>query len=827
MIAHKNTPLTKKEIQARNQRIANAKRQRQKNKKQFYQLKECQDLMDKNATSVQKTIEIKKVAPNGIFEVGDNLYSRQYLLNDLNYVTKSFNEQRSFFGGWERVINAIDAILFEITVFNKNRDLKILKEKILYQHQNDGFDLKRDCYNDIIEKKIIDGKNGVEQVKFLTITIKRLNYNDALASFKTMDSNIVREFGTLGSTLIPLTANERFEVIHNFYRMGDESKFDMDILDYLTTGQDWRNDISCNYINFTEDPGYFRTERKFGKAMCISPSTWPDDELSDDFFSDLINVNMPSIFTLSYVPISKSATKNELENRYMASENKIRKQQQKRNKNKDFSSDISYVTQKENEEIKDMLDDVRDNGQKMYWVGLNMVILGDTLDKLDENTDSINVKVENIGCLTDEFLYRQREAINSTLPIGVRNVTEMRNMFTRMACVLIPFRTMELQQKNNPMYYGTNKESKEPIFLNRKNLVNANGFVFGVTGGGKSFTGAKLEMGSVWLTTDDDIIVLDPTHEYLDVCEGFNGTFIEMSTESPHHINPFHCNVKELTRNNYQNYVAQKTQIMCGVCEHAMEDEFTSRHRSIVDRCVKQIFLNLLKQSSEKRRVPIMQDFYEILKTQDEPEARDMELSLEIFIDGSMNIFNYPTNIDIDNRLIVYGIRDIGEELESVAMLLVLEQIRQRIIANSLKGRATWLYVDEFHVLMQKKYSRMFLISLWKKVRKLGGICTGITQNLSDVVVDKETHKLISNSEYTMMLRMGAGDDKIIMNTFEGKITAEHIKYIANASPGCGLLRVGNKVLPLDNTIEKTNPIYSIFNTNFYEKMAVKEAGVE
>lgn len=827
MVEHKNSHLSKKEAQARQQRIANAKRQRQKNKKQFYQLKECQGLMETNATSIQQTIEIRKIAPDGIFEVGDNLYSRQYLINDLNYVTKSFDEQRSFFGGWERILNAIDAVLFEITVFNKNRDLKVLEEKILYQHRNDGFDQKRDCYNDIIEKKIIDGKNGVEQVKFLTFTIKRLNYNDAAASFRTIDANIVREFGSLGSTLIPLKANERLEVIHNFYRMGDESDFDMDILDYLTTGQDWRNDICCNYINFTDDPGYFRTERKFGKAMCISSSTWPDDELSDDFFLDLVNVNIPSIFTISYVPISKTATRNELENRYMASENKIRKQQQKRNKNKDFASDISYAAQKENEELKDMLDDVRDNGQKMFWVGLNMVILADTLEKLDENTDSINVKVENIGCLTDEFLYRQREAINSTLPIGVRNVTEMRNMFTRMAGVLIPFRTMELQQKEHPMYYGTNKESHEPILFNRKNLVNGNGFVFGVSGGGKSFTGAKLEMGSVWLNTDDDIIVLDPTHEYLDVCESFNGTFIEMSTESPHHINPFHCNVKELTRNNVQNYVAQKTQIMCGVCEHAMEEEFSSRHRSIVDRCVKQMFFNLLRVDIEKRRIPIMRDFYEILKTQEEPEARDMELSLEIFIDGSMNVFNHPTNIDVDNRLIVYGIRDIGEELESVAMLLVLEQIRQRIIKNSLEGRATWLYVDEFHVLMHKKYSKMFLISLWKKVRKLGGLCTGITQNLSDVVVDKETHKLISNSEYTMMLRMGPGDDKIIMNTFEGAITAEHIKYIDNAMPGCGLMRVGNRVLPLDNTIEKTNPIYSVFNTNFYEKMAVKEAGVE
>lgn len=822
-----NKMINKNERAARNKRLQENKRQRAKQRKQFYQLKECNGLMNENATTVQDTIEVKRVAPDGIFEVGNQLYSRQYLLNDLNYVTKTFNEQQSFFGGWERIINALEAVMFQVTVFNKNRDMEVLKNKILYQHKNDGKDEKRDCYNDIIEKKILDGKNGIEQVKFFTVTIKRLNYEDAKSSFRTMDANLIREFAALGSTIVPLTANERFEVMHNFYRKGDESNFNMNILDYLTTGQDWRNDVCCNYINFNEDPGYFKTDTHYGKAMCISPDTWPDDDLSDDFFLDLINTNIPSIFTISYVPISKTATKNELETRYMSAQDKVRKQQQKRNKNHDFASEISYSVQKENEELKDMIDDVRDNGQKMFWVSLNMIVLAETLEKLDESTDAINLKVENIGCYTDEFLYRQREAINSTLPLGVRNTILMRNMFTRMAGVLIPFRTMEMQQKKNPYYYGTNKESGEIILCNRKNLVNGNGFVFGVSGGGKSFTGAKLEMGSVYLNTDDDIIVLDPTHEYEDFCQSFDGTFIEMSNESPHHINPFHCNIKAMDKHNISNYISQKTTIMCGICEHAMEDEFSSRHRSVIDRCVKKMFYNILEIPVEEREIPLMSDFYDILKEQPEPEAADMELSLEIFIYGSMNVFNHPTNINVDNRVLVYGIRDIGEELESVAMLIILENIRSRIIKNSLEGRATWLYVDEFHVLMNKKYSRMFLISLWKKVRKLGGLCTGITQNLSDVVKDKETHKLISNSEYTLFLRMGPGDDKILLDTFEGNISPEHIKYIDNAMPGCGLIRFGNTVIPLDNTIEKTNPIYSIFNTNFYEKKAVENAKAE
>ena len=806
------------EINDRKKRVEKNKIAREKQRKQFYQLKDAAPLMNMNPESVQETIEIRRVAPDGIFEVGDNLYSKSYLINDMNYVTKTYEEQVSFFGGWCRLLNAIDANLFEITVFNKKRDMSILKNSILYQHKGDGFDAKRDCYNDIIEKKIIDGKQGIEQVKIFTITIKRLNYEDAKVSLRSIEANLLREFATLGAILEPLNANQRFELLYNFYRIGDESNYSMDFSEYINTGRDWRNDLSCAYLNFNEDPGYFRSERMYGKVMCIEPNTWPDDDLSDEFFEQLVNVNQTSIFTISYVPINKSATKNVLENTYMSIQEKIRKQQQKRNRNHDFSSEISYSVQRQNDDVKEMIDEVRDNGQKMFWVSMNMVLIADTLEKLDENTDSINLIVENYGCSTNEYLYRQKEALNSTLPIGVRNVDVMRNMFTRMCGIFIPFKTMEMQQKKNPMYYGTNKESGEVILCNRKNLVNGNGFVFGVTGGGKSFTGAKLEMGSVFLNTSDDIIVLDPTHEYRDFCDSFGGTFIEMSAESPHHINPFHCDVKKLSEKNIRSYIAQKSQIMCGICEHAMEEDFNSRHRSIVDRSVKKLFYDILNCPVDKRVVPIMTDFYAMLQSMPEVEARDLILSLEIFVDGSMDIFNHPTNVNPDNRVVVYGIRDIGEELESVAMLITLENIRQRIIRNAQSGKSTWLYVDEFHVLMNKKYSRAYLISLWKKVRKLGGLCTGITQNLSDVVKDKETHKLISNSEYTMFLRMGPGDDKIILDTFEGKISREHIKYIDNASPGTGIIRFGNIVIPLDNTIEKSNPIYSIFNTNFYEK---------
>lgn len=790
---------------------------------QVGKLKEPQHVLKEKPASVQDTIEIMKIAPNGIFQVAKDIFSKSYLLEDNNYASQSYDEQVSFFGEWCNNINSINGP-FKITVFNRNRNMQQLRDDILYQHKNDPFDSSRDCFNEIIEEKIINGKQGIEQVKFMTIPVQRNNYEDAKATLYSLESNIVKNLGALGSPLTPLNANDRLNVLYNFYRCGDEDKFDINVHECISTGADWRNDLACKYINFNESPDYFVTDKKYCRAMYIDPSHYPTDTLSDEFFESLSNIVECSLFTIDYVPISKEATKTTLELKYMGVQEKIRKQQQKRNSNKDFSSEISYTVQKENDELVDMMDDVKENDQHMFWVSITIILIADSLADLERATSTVKTTAINAQCRANVFEYQQREALNTALPLGVRQICTMRSMFTRMAGVLVPFRVKEMQMKEHPFYYGANKISKNPILCNRKKLVNGNGFIFGVTGGGKSFTGAKLEIASVFMNTDDDIIILDPTLEYKDVSDSFGGTFIDVAPDSDYRMNPLHFNVKELNKINIKKFTSEKSQIMCGICEHALEKEFLSGHRSIIDRCIKKLMTNILETSVEERKVPIMSDFLEILKEQKEDKASDIILGMEVFIDGSMDIFNSQTNVDPENRIIVYGIRDIGEELESIAMLIILENIKKKIIKNAQEGRATWLYVDEFHVLMDKPFSKRFLISLWKKVRKLGGLCTGITQNVSDVVKDKETAKLLSNSEYTMFLRMGASDGQLIIDTFEGKISQAHLKYIENAAPGNGLIRFGNVVIPMDYEIEKSNPIYDIFNTNPYEKMAQAKA---
>lgn len=418
-----------KKVSNNNQRERNRRYkrlQRDKKRKEFLRLKKPNTLTSAVPVSVQDVIEVRKIAPNGIWEVGENLYSKTYLINDLNYCTMTYQEQVSFFGEWCRILNAIDVYLFKFTIFNKNRDMVEFKNKILYQHKADEYNLQRDCYNDIITSKIVNGKKGIDQVKYLTITIQRSNYEDAAQGMSSIEANLLKEFAALGSMLVPLDSNERFRIIHDFLRMGNEEKYSFDLKKCINNGNDWKNYIVPDYIDFNEN--MFFTEDKCCKAMYVNPKSYPDDDLSDEFFDGLINITIPSIISVDYIPVNKTATKVALERQYMSTQDKIRKQQDKRNKRGNFTSEISYTVSKENDDVKEMLDDVNINGQKMFFVGVNVIITANSLEELDEAEDAVSLITENHGCYLDEYNLRQREALMTVLPIGNRYVSELRSM---------------------------------------------------------------------------------------------------------------------------------------------------------------------------------------------------------------------------------------------------------------------------------------------------------------------------------------------------------------------------------------------------------------
>lgn len=790
-------------------------------KKLFMDLKQPTEAMNLNPISSMDIIEIEKISANGIFKVGENLYSETFLMEDLNYVTKSYREQLVFFGEWCKVLNSFGAFV-KITVFNKNRNMESLRKEILYRRRGDAFDGARSAYNDIIENKIINGKQGIHQVKYLTVTVNRSDYEDAKSFLASVENNLKKEFYNIGSGLIRLNGTERLRILHDFYRRGDEDLFWLDVEEIMDNGfSDWKNDIAPAYYDFRSNPDEIIMDRGVCRSYYINPKTYPNS-LSDAFYDELVNINSCSIFTVDYITIPRDVVQKTLEDKLLNVEKTIEKQQQKRNRTRSFSSDISFKVRTDKKELERMLSDVRENDQGMFWCNVTLTLLEDNEKKMNRTESGVKEIMDKYGCELMNYHAWQRQAVNTALPIGVHQIKEYRTMFTQTAAILMPFNVTEIKHSKEPFYYGINQVNKNPIFANRKyDLVNGNGFVFGVPGSGKSFTGSKMEMGSVFLNTSDSIIVIDPTLEYMDVANAFGGSIVNLTTHTDNYFNPLQVDLAKLSKTDENGLIRDKCDFMTSLCQQCMEMEFKPGHKSIVSRCIKHIYERVAQMDVEDRRQVILSDFYNEVRRQPEGLAKDISIALEIFVDGALNIFNHQSNVDVDNRILVFGIRDLGENLYAVSMLVMLEYIKSRIIENFEKGTATWLYVDEFHVLCDKKYSKEYLASLWKTVRKLGGLCTGITQNIIDIMKDKETISLVCNSEYTMFLKQGAPDIKVILENFESMSEAM-TKYISNAAKGTGLIRFNNVVIPFDNTIESNSPIYDVFNTNFHEKMAKK-----
>ena len=779
----------------------------------FEQLKKA-DKPVKAPKYLQQTMGFTRISRDGIFEVAKGRYSKTYRFLDINYVTAGSEDQVRILQQYCKAVNAID-VNFKITINNRNKNMQEFRENVLIRHKDDGFDWIRDAYNQITEKRIIEGKQGIEQERYLTVCVERKGYEQAKAFFSTFEATLKQNFAELGSVIEPLDAGERLRILFNFYRMGDEEHFYFDFRESLKRGGDVKNGISGGYMKFY--PGYFETDRKKCRALFIKkyPASLPDT-----FINEVTNLPVHSMTTIDIVPVPKDLTNRVLQKKYLGIENDILKQQRVRNKNNDFSSDISYIKKVQKEKIEGVMDDVRENDQNLFYVGVNMVVMADKKEELESITETLRNMGNGRMCQIEPHYYQQLEALNTVLPVGGRQVSTLRTMLTRDIAALLPFNVQELNEKGG-VCYGINQVSHNLCLANRKNLANGNGMVFGIPGSGKSYF-SKSEMMQVFLGTEDDIIVIDPTLEYFDIARalGNQAAIINLSTYTKNYINPLEMDVWTLDLNDSQGYIRDKGEFMLGLCEQCYGDSLNSRHKSIIDRCVRKLYIDIAK--SREKHIPTMGEFYELLLEQPEPEAKDIALALELFVSGSLNIFNNHTTVNVQARFVVYGTRDLGKELGAISTLVMLENISARIAENAKIGRATWLYIDEFHTVLDKEYSAKYLYTLWKKVRKLGGLCTGITQNIVDMLQNYTAVTMLGNSEFIALLKQANVDSQELSRV--AGIPEAQLRFVNNSPSGTGIIKHGNVCIPFDNRMSKDeNPIYALFNTNLHEKAARQE----
>lgn len=772
----------------------------------FKELKKADEPIYKAPKSLQETIDVMRVAENGIFELNKNKYSRTYLFEDINYSTASHEEQLEILERYCRFLNTMDCC-FKITANNKNRDMEEIKETVLMGKKGDADDEKRKSYDEVIEEKIREGRQGTLQEKYLTITIERKNYEEAKVQFATIEAAVHKAYGELGAEIRPLKANERIKILHDFYHLGHEDEYSFDIKHAKKVGEDFKNDVVGGMMRYY--PDHIEDEGKYMRALFIK--RYPGS-LPDHFLNDITSLPVHSMTSIDVVPIPKDMTTRILQNKYLGIESDIIKQQRVRNRNNDFSSDISYAKRSEKKEIEAIMDDVRDNDQRLFYVSVTIVVAASSMEELNSITESVQAIGKGCSVTIDTHYLKQREALNTALPIGVRQIETMRTMLTQSVAALLPFNVQEMKDKNG-FYYGINQISRNVNIGNRKLLLNGNGFVFGVPGSGKSFF-CKICMGQVYLKSDDYIIVIDPMGEYCNIAETYNGAVVNLSAYTRNYVNPMDADFESINEKGLRDVIADKAEFMLSVCDQLLGSSLNQKHRSIIDRCIRELYMKAFRS----KEVPLMSDFYHLLKEQSEIEAQELSLSLELFVEGSLNIFNHHTNVDVDNRFTAYNIQDLGKQLAPVAMLVMMESIQSRIIMNGKNGKATWLYIDECHTLLSSDYSAAYLQQLWKKVRKQGGLCTGISQNVTDLLQNDAAATLISNSEFNVLMKQSNIDSVKLAETIG--ISDAQLRYVSNSSSGTGLIKCGSIVIPFDNTIPKDSALYKLYNTNLHEKIA-------
>ena len=501
-----------------------------------------------------------------------------------------------------------------------------------------------------------------------------------------------------------------------------------------------------------------------------------------------------------------------MQNRLLGVETNVTNWQRRQNSNNNFSAVVPYDLEQQRKETREMLDDLTTRDQRMMFAVVTLVHLADTKEELDSDTETLQSIARKHLCQLSTLNWQQAEGLVTALPLGLRRIDALRTLTTEALAVLMPFKAQEIRHQGG-VYYGQNVISKNLILANRWELLNANGFVLGVSGSGKSFT-AKREMVGLALAAEngagglpDDIIVIDPESEYRPLIEGLGGEVIEVSATSPNHINAMDM---EQGYGDGENPVVLKSEFLLSLCEQLMgSGKLSAKEKSIIDRCAAQCYRDYIR-SDYKGTVPTLQDFHAELLRQPEPEARDVALAIELFTEGSLNTFAKPTNVDTNSRILCYDIRDLGRQLLPVGMLVVLDSIFNRIIRNRQQGRNTWIYIDEIYLLFQHEYSANFLFTLWKRVRKYRACCTGITQNVDDLLQSHTARTMLANSEFLVMLNQAATDRTELARLLN--ISDNQLSYITNVDSGRGLIKCGSAIVPFMDNFPK-NRLYRLMTT--------------
>ena len=751
---------------------------------------------------VQDIIPVKAIYEDGLFLVGKNKYSKSYKFLDINYAVASREDKEAMFLEYSELLNSLDTgSTAKITINNRRINKLDFEKTILLKDAGDNLDRFRKEYNAMLNSQSKTA-NEIVQEKILTISVYKKTKEEARSYFSRIGADLSNHFSALGSKCIELDAKERLRIAHDFYRTGEETAFTFDIHEHMKLGHDFRDLICPDSAKFKSD--YFQIGNRYGKVLFLKSYA---SYIKDSMVTELTELNKNMMLSIDIIPIPMDEAVKEAENRRLGIETNITNWQRKQNANNNFSAIIPYDMEQQRNESKEFLDDLITRDQRMFLSVLTMVITEDSLEKLKVLSDAIEQIAGKNMCQMGTLRYQQLDGLETVLPFGVRKINALRTLTTESLAVFIPFKVQEIRHENG-VFYGQNTISKNMIMVDRKQLLNGNSFILGVSGSGKSFT-AKQEITSIKLREPDaDIIIVDPEREYSPLVNALGGEVIKISATSDNHINAMDMNSEY---GDGANPVILKSEFILSLCEQLIgSGNLGPKQKSIIDRCTASVY-RIFQQGNYQGIPPTLQDFREELLKQEEPEAKEIALAIELFTNGSLNTFALNTNVDTSNKLICYDILDLGKQLLPIGMLVVLDSILNRITANRTKGKNTYIFIDEIYLLFQYEYSANFLFTLWKRVRKYGAYATGITQNVEDLLQSHTARTMLANSEFIIMLNQ-AYIDRLELGKLLN-ISDEQMSFITNVGAGEGLMRVGSANVPFVNRFPKNTELYRLMTT--------------
>lgn len=746
---------------------------------------------------VQDAIPIQTVYPDGIFKVGRNKYAKTYKFTDINYEVASHEDKKGMFWNYSDILNSLDSgATVKLTVAVRKMNKEEFKEKILMTYQGDELDRFRKEVNQMLLNKTQDA-NGLMKELYVTVSVSKKGIEEARNYFFRMGNSLVNHFADLGSACVEMETEEKLHILHDFYCAGEESSFQFDLKDSARKGHDFKDSICPDSFAFESD--CFRVRERYGRVLYLKDYA---SYIKDNMISALADINRNMMLSIDIIPVPTDEAVQEVERRLLGVETNITNWQRRQNANQNYSAAIPYDMEMQRRESKEFLNDLTTRDQRMMIAVLTLVHTADTKKQLDIDTEALLAIGREHMCQFAVLRYQQMDGLNTALPIGVRKIHALRTLTTESLAVLMPFRAQEVLDAGG-IYIGVNAISHNLILVNRDNLLNPSAFVLGVPGSGKSML-TKLLIVLIALSTDDHILIYDPEGEYQLLVEALYGIVLTFCAGGQVHLNAMDM-VKGYGE---KDPIIDKSQFILSLFERISDHQAIGpKEKSILDRCVARVY----QEGKKSGIVPSFFQLRRILLEQMEPEAQELALMLELFTDGTLDIFAHPSNVDISNRIICFNTRDMTEDLKAVGQLVITDHMINRVATNWENGIRTHIFLDEFHTLLEHRYSENFFDSAYRRFRKRNAWVTSLTQNVEYVLDSTKARTMLSNSEFILMLNQAASDRDRLADLLH--ISQEQLNYVTNARAGNGLAKVGSSLVPFLNPFPKDTELYRLMTT--------------